>query len=93
MEELRSWWQSHYGANPPLGHILKQKIRKRWFRIHSLPQFKRYPETPDEYAITLERQIAVANEVLGVGSQCFLLVGRYAESAKVYEESQNLPML
>ena len=91
MKELKDWWQSHYGSAVPVAHLLRQQIQDRWFRIHSLPESKRYPETPDEYSILLARQNEIATEVLGVKTQCLLLVGRYTEHPELNIHSQRLP--
>ena len=74
---MQKWWQSFYGDVPPLGHLLREQFSERWMRIHSLPESKRYPETPIEYSILLERQNTVATEVLGFDSNCLLLIPRY----------------
>jgi hypothetical protein len=91
MKELQNWWQSHYGSAIPIAHILRQQIRDRWFRIHSLPESKRYPETPDEYSILLTRQNKIATEILGSQTPCLLLVGRYTEHSESDIHSQRLP--
>ena len=48
-------------------------------RIHSLPESKRYADTPIEYSILLERQNTVATEVLRDQGRCVVFVGRYPE--------------
>lgn len=91
MKELQDWWKLHYGLAVPVAHILRQQIQDRWFRIHSLPESKRYPETPDEYSIMLMRQNKIATEVLGSQTQCLLMVGRYTEHPELDIHLQRLP--
>jgi hypothetical protein len=71
------WWQEFYGELPPVGHILRETITRRWFRIHSLPDSKRYPENEEEYALLLARHNSIATEVLVEGAQCTLFFHRY----------------
>ncbi len=74
------WWSERYGEAEPLGHRLRIAFSDRWFRIHSLPNSKRYPANAYELEQLLERQDAVARAVLT--SECRLIVPRY-ELSKV----------
>lgn len=65
MKEPEDWWQSHYGAAIPIAHRLRFQVPDRWFRIHSLPQSKRYPQKPSEYSGLLARHNTVATDILG----------------------------
>jgi len=77
MNNWPQWWQEFYNELPPVGHILRESIVRRWFRIHSLPESKRYPENEEEYALLLARHNTIATEVLGEGAQCTLFIPRY----------------
>ena len=90
IEEIQNWWQSFYSTAPPISHILRERFPGFWMRIHSLPKSKRYPKTPSEYSILLERHNAVATEVLGHNSNCLLLVPRYVY---VGSKKKRLPRL
>lgn len=70
-------WTKAFGANLPVGYLLRESLPDRWLRIHSLPQSKRYAETTEEYAVLLARQNEVATTLLGVGSVCTWVVARY----------------
>jgi hypothetical protein len=91
MQDLKEWWQSHYGSAIPVAHLLRQQVKGRWFRIHSLPESKRYLETPDEYSILLSRHNSIATEILGSHSECLLLVGRYTEHVEQDVHWHKLP--
>ncbi|MBC7923008.1 MAG: hypothetical protein H7Z75_18170 [Ferruginibacter sp.] len=93
MAELKDGWQSHYGSATPVAHILRHQVPDRWFRIHSLPESKRYADTPDEYSILLARHNAVATEILGSQTRCLLLVGRYTVEPELDIHSQDLPLV
>lgn len=59
------WWTERFGETAPLGHRLRSTLPDRWFRIHSLPDSKRYPQSEQERELLLQRQDAVAREILG----------------------------
>ena len=78
--ECRAWWDEHFPDSAPLGYMLRQTYPKRWLRIHSLPESKRYADTEEEYAELLRRHNKVATDILGAGSQCYLIEGFWVES-------------
>jgi len=47
--ELQEFWESEFGNPLPVADQLKWRFDSRWFRIHYLPESKRYPETEAEY--------------------------------------------
>jgi hypothetical protein len=98
VEKLQRWWQSHYAKQtlsfmPPLGHILRAEFPDQWLRVHSLPDSKRYADTPNEYSTLLTRQNAVATTVLETGGKCLLFVGRLEGHPQWQSERQTLPGL
>ena len=64
-EALRTAWQAQFGAALPIGHQLRQSVPQRWFRMHHLPESRRYPDTPADWAEALARHEAVASWLLG----------------------------
>lgn len=93
MKELKAWWQSHYDAATPVAHLLRHQVPERWFRIHSLPQSKRYAETLDEYSTLLTRHNTIATDVLGSQTRCLVFVGRYTQHPEWDIHPQSLPQL
>lgn len=92
---FQTWWQSQFGSLPPLGYVVREHFNERWFRIHSLPKSKRYPEKSTEYDELLRRHNAVANDVLGVGSMCWVVLSTYTDdidSVKAPDLAQLNPM-
>jgi len=65
--------------------VLRERFEDRWFRIHSLPGSKRYPEEPAEYDELLYRHNTIASEVLGCGSKCWLVVATYTDDVNAVE--------
>lgn len=64
-EALRAQWMACFGVVPPIGHQLRQAMPQRWWRMHHLPQSRRYPSTAADWAEALARHKAVASWLLG----------------------------
>lgn len=71
---FRNFWNTHFDGHKPVGHHLRQSLHLRWARFHSLPESKRYAETDDEWAVLFERHHRIADEVLGGGARCWLVL-------------------
>ncbi len=73
---VRFWgdWNRFHPDCTPIGYRLKSQAESRWLRFHSLPESKRYPETPTEEAILLDRQTRIAQEVLGENTPCWMVL-------------------
>ncbi|MFC7384137.1 DUF3885 domain-containing protein [Sphaerisporangium rhizosphaerae] len=61
--ELSERWQANWLDCPPVGHELKRFHGSRWVRFHSLPESKRYADTPAEYEILPRRHNTVLSEL------------------------------
>lgn len=72
-EAFLTFWRSHYGDCPPVGFLLRESFPTRWFRIHSLPEAKRYAETARELVTVLTRQNTIASDLLGADSPAVLV--------------------
>ncbi len=81
--ELLVAWRRSYDGAPPLARVLRERFRRRWFRVHSLPAGKRYATTDDERAELLRRQNALVTDVLGDGTPCRFIFGYYGEEAQL----------
>jgi hypothetical protein len=75
--DFRAYWQAHFPTCPPVSYLFKLRLSERWFRIHSLPESKRYPDNATEMAMLLARQNALLSDVIGVGQPCALILGDY----------------
>lgn len=62
-------WEKMFPLSPPVSHILRVAYPERWFRIHSLPESKRYPEDDAEWTILLARQNCLVEDLLGKESK------------------------
>ena len=74
-----------YPESIPIGHLLRLDYPTRWFRIHSLPESKRYADDKDEWIILLYRQNTLITDLIGLDSEFYLVTGRFTYS------NSNLP--
>jgi len=73
-ECFQEFWGNNYGDIPPLTHILRDELlTDKWFRIHSLPDSKRYADNDAEMKIILNRQNTLISDLIG-DSQVYLLM-------------------
>lgn len=77
-EEFNSLWKIKFPEAYPIGNELKWIYEKRWFRIHSLPDSKRYAETEKEYQIIFKRQNEIIDDLIG-DDEVILLYGLYRD--------------
>jgi hypothetical protein len=67
-EGFRQFWAANYPETLPINYLFKHNLKSRWLRIHSLPESKRYAETEEEWAILLERQNTIIDDLIGQNS-------------------------
>lgn len=76
-----AWWTERFGDVLPLGYSLRTAFPDRWFRIHSLPNSKRYPNDEEERSVLLARQEQLAVHLLAPKEPCFVVTPHYGELA------------
>lgn len=76
--EFLDYWHKHYPLCPPLGPLLREAYPELWFRIHALPESKRYPETDAEYQEILHRHNTLLADLFGDNQVVFLLTTGYS---------------
>ena len=76
-EQFKKLWTDRYPNSIPLSHVFKNDFPNRWFRIHSLPESKRYPDNEGEWGILLERQNEIITDVLGENAKIIVVTGGY----------------
>lgn len=67
------WWRRRYSDTQPVGWALRQSFPDRWFRIHSLPEARRYPGDEADWDMLLYRHRSVSNEIILPKSPCYLV--------------------
>lgn len=76
-EEFKMFWSSNYPETVPISHYFKHDYSDRWFRIHSLPESKRYADNDEEWSILLHRHDQIITDLLGENSNFLLVTGEY----------------
>tara|TARA_R110002050_G_scaffold289369_1_gene441970 strand:- start:1699 stop:2280 length:582 start_codon:yes stop_codon:yes gene_type:complete len=76
--EFIDYWYKEYPESFPINHELKGVYPNRWFRIHSLPESKRYADSAEEYKIMLDRQNQLINDLIGKESEVAISFGLYS---------------
>jgi hypothetical protein len=76
-EEFTGLWTLHFIDAVPISHLFKQRYVDQWFRIHSLPESKRYAATDAEWEILLFRQNEVITDLFGEDTEICLVTGEY----------------
>lgn len=73
-EEIRSFWDEHFPGCPPVGYLFKHKYPELWFRIHTLPESKRYPANRDEYQEIIRRHNTLCLDLFSKSESIYLLL-------------------
>ncbi|OHD13246.1 MAG: hypothetical protein A2086_16910 [Spirochaetes bacterium GWD1_27_9] len=76
MKSFKEWWDQFYNNISPIKWDLKYKLQNNWFRIHCLPESKRYAENENEYSIILKRYNSISSEILD-NEECWLVYSKY----------------
>ena len=74
-KEFIDYWNLNYPDALPINYELKTVYPDRWFRIHSLPESKRYAENESEYQIILDRQNTLINDLIGDNAEVIISFG------------------
>jgi hypothetical protein len=76
-EQFKTFWTSRYPKTIPISHLFKHDYSDRWFRIHSLPESKRYADNDEEWRFLLSRQNSIITDILGDNSKILIVTGEY----------------
>lgn len=77
--EFIDYWNQNYPEALPINYELKTVYPDKWFRIHSLPESKRYAENETEYSIILNRQNSLINDLIGDSTNIIISFGLYTD--------------
>jgi hypothetical protein len=77
VDEFNKYWEDNYLNWKPISYELRHSEVDRWFRIHSLPESKRYAESEEEYLELLRRQNALFLKLIGNNTEVVLCQFRY----------------
>ena len=71
-EDFQKLWTLNYPDTVPISYLFKHDYTDRWFRIHSLPESKRYPEDENEWQVLLSRQNEIITDLFGLETQILI---------------------
>ncbi len=92
-EELTYNWNKSFNNFLPIAYELKNKFNESWFRIHTLPDSKRYPENESEYAEILKRHNLILSDLFEENHSLIVVSmggNSYKESISQNEVMKNL---
>ncbi len=76
-EDFNTHWNLHFPDSVLISHLFKQVYSDRWFRIHSLPDSKRYADNDAEWDLLLFRQNELMTDLFGLNTTIFIVAGEY----------------
>jgi hypothetical protein len=76
-EQFEIFWSSTYPDTIPISHYFRYDFNDRWFRIHSLPESKRYAENETDWNILLDRQNKIITDIIGENSKVIIVTGDF----------------
>ena len=76
-EKFEKLWKINYPNTVPISYLFKNDYSERWFRIHSLPESKRYPENEKEWKILLSRQNEIITDLFEIDTPILIVTGEY----------------
>ena len=79
-KSFSKFWEINYGKTPLLAHILRGRFAYKWFRIHNLPDSKRYANNENEMQTILHRQNTLISDLIGNGQEYLLLFYAISEN-------------
>lgn len=79
LPRLTAGWAEAWPRCRPIGHELRSCEPDRWVRFHSLPDSKRYADTPDEEAEVLRRHQVLLGELAST-EEVLLLATAWSDS-------------
>ena len=91
--ELTEYWEQNYPGCPPIGYLLREKFHHSWFRIHTLPDAKRYAESDQERSEILRRHNTLLSSLLGHGQMYALITTGYSHSPEPIRSYSQLEKL
>ena len=76
-EDFQILWNLNYPETVPISHLFKNDYSERWFRIHSLPESKRYAENEEDWETLISRQNEIMTDLFGLDTPILIVTGEY----------------
>jgi hypothetical protein len=69
-----AYWNQLYPETPPISYLFKHRLRKRWARIHSLPDAQRYAKTKADWTEIERRQNAAIDSLIAKNTPIRIII-------------------
>lgn len=79
-QDFQKLWALNYPYTVPIPYLFKHHYSDKWFRIHSLPESKRYAENESEWQILLARQNEIITDLFGINTPILIVIGEYSRT-------------
>ena len=76
-EDFQKLWTLNFSDTVPISYLFRYDYSERWFRIHSLPESKRYADNENEWEILLSRQNEIITDFFGLETPILIVTGEY----------------
>ena len=76
-EYFQNLLTQYYPDIVPISYLFKHDYSDRWFRIHSLPDSKRYADNENEWEILLSRYNEIITDLFGLETPILIVTGEY----------------
>lgn len=76
-KDFQNLWTLNYPDTVLISYLFKHEYSDRWFRIHSLPESKRYADNENEWEILLSRQNEIITDLFGLETPIVIVTGEY----------------
>lgn len=85
-EDFQKLWNLNYPDTVPISHLFKHNYSEKCFRIHILPESKRYAENEEEWETLISRQNEIATDLFGLDTPILIVTGEYnwADNRSIY---------
>lgn len=95
--KFREDWNHSFPGIIPVTFLFRSELPSRWFRVHSLPDSKRYAEDALEWQILLTRHNDILDDLFERGEDLYLIAASYehdeCEELHPFSEVQSLKSL
>jgi hypothetical protein len=85
-------WRANYPEMPPINHLFKHRLPKRWMRIHSLSDARRYPRDQADWDLLLSRQNAVIDHLVPQGTPITWVWNRIEPDCHIFKSFDLVPL-
>jgi hypothetical protein len=80
------FWNKKFPGTSPINYLFDQTLNNRWFRIHSLPESKRYAQNDTEYQIIFDRQNMLIADLIANNEKIKIVINFIEINSPLFEK-------